>query len=208
MAAMENLIARLVQMLGIPGLVVELTSAQPRGRLELPGYYRPEKRWDVLIHVEERLIAAIELKAQVGPSFGNNANNRAEEAIGSAEDLWKAVREERFGPSPTTPFVGYVFLLEDCPAVHMPVSLREPHFPADAVFVQEAGDSRLRRTGVAYAKRYEVLLRRLRQERLYTAASLVLATRSEPSVIAQPASDLTFRGFVSALLGHVVGSAQ
>jgi hypothetical protein len=46
----------------------------------LPGYFRPTKLWDVLVIHDKRLLAAIELKSQVGPSFGNNFNNRTEEA--------------------------------------------------------------------------------------------------------------------------------
>jgi len=42
------------------------------------------------------LFVAIEAKSQVGPSFGNNFNNRTEEAMGSALDLWTAFREGAF----------------------------------------------------------------------------------------------------------------
>jgi len=35
---------------------------------------------------------AIELKSRVG-SFGNNVNNRTEEAIGNAADIWRAYEE-------------------------------------------------------------------------------------------------------------------
>jgi hypothetical protein len=54
--------------------------------IELPGWYRPEKKWDLLIVSNGKLLAAIEFKSQVG-SFGNNYNNRTEEAIGSAADI-------------------------------------------------------------------------------------------------------------------------
>src|SRR5579859_6178346 len=54
------------------------------GCLELPGYFRPTKEWDLLVVREGMLLAALELKSQVGPSFGNNFNNRTEEAMGSA----------------------------------------------------------------------------------------------------------------------------
>ena len=56
-----------------------------------------EKKWDVLVLVDSQLVAAVEFKAQVGPSFGNNANNRAEEAVGVSEDLWTAFRDGRLG---------------------------------------------------------------------------------------------------------------
>jgi Restriction endonuclease XhoI len=58
--------------------------------VELPGFFRPTKEWDLLIIRDRTLIAAIEAKSQVGPSFGNNFNNRTEEAMGSALDLWTA----------------------------------------------------------------------------------------------------------------------
>jgi len=53
----------------------------------------------VVIH-EGHLIAAMKFKSQTGPSFGNNFNNRTEEAIGSATDLWASYREGAFKPSP------------------------------------------------------------------------------------------------------------
>ena len=43
------------------------------------------------------LIAAIELKSQVGPSFGKNFNNHTEEAIGTAPDFWTAYKHDAFG---------------------------------------------------------------------------------------------------------------
>jgi Restriction endonuclease XhoI len=62
--------------------------------LELPGYFRPNKKWDFIVAVKGQLVAALEAKSQVGPSFGNNFNNRTEEAMGSALDLWTAFREK------------------------------------------------------------------------------------------------------------------
>jgi Restriction endonuclease XhoI len=58
--------------------------------VELPGFFRPTKEWDLLVVREDTLLVAIEAKSQVGPSFGNNFNNRTEEAMGSALDLWTA----------------------------------------------------------------------------------------------------------------------
>ena len=83
-----RLIRDILREQGLPGAHVYCEKS-----LELPGWYRPEKKWDLLIVVDGRLIAGIEFKSQVG-SFGNNFNNRAEEAIGSAADLWAAYREE------------------------------------------------------------------------------------------------------------------
>src|SRR5216684_8166146 len=47
-------------------------------QIELPGWYRPEKRWDLLLAENGQFLAGIEFKSQVG-SFGNNYNNRTEE---------------------------------------------------------------------------------------------------------------------------------
>ncbi len=95
--------------------------------LELPGYFRPNKKWDFIVVVNRQLVAALEAKSQVGPSFGNNFNNRTEEAMGSALDLWTAFRENAFG-SATRPWIGYMFLLEDCPRSTAPVSCQGTAF--------------------------------------------------------------------------------
>src|SRR5205807_2272513 len=55
--------------------------------VELPGWYRPHKKWDLLVVADGKLLAGIEFKSHIG-SFGNNYNNRTEEALGSATDIW------------------------------------------------------------------------------------------------------------------------
>lgn len=162
-----------------------------RTALELPGYYRPEKKWDLLAVVDGQLLVAVEFKSQVGPSFGNNFNNRTEEAIGSAEDIWTAYREDRFGKHPV-PFLGYFFLLEDCARVHAPVRNVEPYFPVDPIFA-----------GASYAKRYEVLCDRLVLERKYSAGCLTLATNSTPTQVTFPSSSLAFRQFAATAEAHI-----
>ncbi|MBM3728713.1 MAG: restriction endonuclease [Acidobacteria bacterium] len=173
--------------------------------LELPGYYRGEKKWDLIVVSEGQLILAMEFKSQVGPSFGNNFNNRSEEVLGSATCLWTAFREGRLGTGGPAPFLGYLFLLEDCPEVHKPVRNSEPHFAVDPAskgdLIQKDGRNRF--MGVSYCRRYELLCRRLILERLYTSACLLLATGTRPTRISQPAADLSFRQFVAALRGHV-----
>ena len=94
--------------------------------IELPGWYRPEKKWDLLVVSDGKLLAGIEFKSQVG-SFGNNYNNRTEEAIGSATDIWAAYREGAFKPS-ARPWLGYLMLLEEATRSIAPVRAREPHF--------------------------------------------------------------------------------
>jgi len=161
--------------------------------LELPGYFRPTKRWDFLVVVNRQLVAALEAKSQVGPSFGNNFNNRTEEAMGSALDLWTAFREQAFG-SAIRPWVGYLFLLEDCAASTKPVGVKEPHFK---VF-PEFRDS-------SYANRYELFCRRLVLEKHYDNAAFLMSNPGQglKGGYSEPAQDLTLQAFASSLVARV-----
>lgn len=154
--------------------------------VELPGYFRPEKKWDLVVVHGDTLAAAIEFKSQVGPSFGNNYNNRTEEAIGNAVDIWTAFREGRFGSA--RPWLGYLFLLEEAPKSTSPVRVREPFFEIDEVF-----------RDASYKKRYEILCRRLLLERLYDAACFVTASADGTAAIHEPAQDLSFGAFARAI---------
>jgi Restriction endonuclease XhoI len=58
-----NLFTELVTQAGIPERYIFRKKA-----VELPGFFRPTKEWDLLVVKEETLIAAIEAKSQVGPS--------------------------------------------------------------------------------------------------------------------------------------------
>jgi len=186
MGALEGLVKDILIEFGIKES--ELFTKQ---NLELPGYYRSTKKWDLLVVSRQQLVMAIEFKS-IGGSYGNNLNNRTEEALGNATDIWVAYREGRFGTGPR-PLLGYLFLLRDEEKVLRPVANREPHFKVDPVFV-----------GASYAKRAEPLCRRLVLERLYDAACLLLSTNEEATTITEPAEDLTFQRFVAALRGHVV----
>jgi len=197
MGALEVLVSDILVDAGLDQLDIKT-----RISLELPGYYRSEKKWDLIVVSQGKLVTVIEFKSQVGPSFGNNFNNRSEEAIGSASDIWVVYREGRFGTIPP-PFLGYFFLLEDCPAVHRPVRNQEPYFPVDPVF-KGVQDAKGKTEGVSYCTRYEILCRRLVMERLYTGACLTLSANEQPATISYPATDLTFQRFVAALQGHVV----
>ncbi len=100
-----------------------------RGKLlKLPGYFRRTKLWDMLVLQRGTLVAALEFKLKIGPSFGNNFNNRVEEAVGSAQDLWTAYRKGAFGKDALRLFLGWIMLLEDCDASRKPVSTLDPHF--------------------------------------------------------------------------------
>lgn len=165
-------------------------------KLELPGFFRPAKKWDLLVVHRRVLVASIEFKSQVGPSFGNNANNRAEEAVGNATDLHAAFREGAFKPSPR-PWAGFFMLLDQSDASTRPVGVEEPHFP---VF-EEFRDA-------SYAKRYELLCLKLVRERLYDSAAFVLSGREAglKGQYSQPNEEIAFESFASSLVGRVVAA--
>jgi hypothetical protein len=77
-------------------------------KLELPGFFRPTKKWDMLVVHEGTLLAAMEFKSQRGPSFGNNLNNRSEESVGTGHDFATAFREGAFGSPASKPWTGWV----------------------------------------------------------------------------------------------------
>lgn len=163
-----------------------------RSKLELPGFFRPTKKWDMLVVHDGHLIAALEFKSQRGPSFGNNFNNRTEEALGNATDLWTAYRDGAYGQHPR-PWLGWLMLLEDSEASTTPVAVQEPHF---AVFEEFRGAS--------YADRYKIQFRRLISEGHFTAAGLLMSTEAHGPAgeYYEPAPDLSMKSMLASLAGH------
>ena len=191
---------------GFANLVIDLVRAnglahaqicQQRAVLTLPGYFRPTKLWDLLVMDRGRLIAAIEFKSHVGPSFGNNFNNRAEEAIGTSHDLATAYREGAFGVQ-ERPFVGWLMVVEDAPASRAPVKDKSPHFP---VFPEFAGAS--------YLQRYDTLCQKLAREQLYSSAAVIATPRTAVADGAYTElSPMTgLRSFAATLAGHIAAEA-
>lgn len=192
-AQMDGFIDLFVELItdsGIPDRYVFRKKA-----IELPGFFRPTKKWDLLVVREGMLLVAIEAKSQVGPSFGNNFNNRTEEAVGSAIDLWTAYREGAYLTSPQ-PFLGYFFMLEDCEASSRPVKVQEPHFKVFPEFVR-----------ASYLQRYEIFCRKLVLERHYTAAAFTASTADGGihGRFSIPAEDLSLERFARVLVGHLGG---
>jgi hypothetical protein len=192
-----TLVRDLLRENGVPDVSVHCKKPGTRFGIELPGYFRPEKQWDLLVTVQGRLVATIEFKSQVG-SFGNNYNNRSEEAIGSAFDFRTAYRQGAFGSS-ASPWLGYMMILEDAPGSQRPVAVSEPHFPVFAEF-----------RNASYAKRYEILLTKLVRERLYDSACLLLSDKrgGRKGAYLEPLEELSFRSFIASLLGHATAQVK
>ena len=164
----------------------------------LPGYFRPTKDWDLVAVVDGQLLATIEFKSHVGPSFGNNFNNRVEEALGSATDVWTAYREGAFKPS-QKPWLGWLMLLENAPKSQSPVRVSEPHFEVFKEFKESS-----------YAKRYELFCERLVRERLYDATCLLLSDRHNgvKGDYFEPNKEVNFKAFATSLSAHAIAFAK
>lgn len=170
---------------------------QKRRVVTLPGFFRPTKLWDLVVVHQGQLVAALEFKSHVG-SFGNNFNNRAEEAIGSAHDFWTAYREGAFGQEAQKPFLGWLIMIEDTTKSQIPVKESSIQFPIFPEF-----------KGTSYADRYNILCRKLVQEQLYTAAAFLRSPRSAvDSGYYEELSELTsLRTFVTSFAGHIAATA-
>lgn len=157
----------------------------------LPGYFRSTKDWDlIIISPKNKLIAAVELKSQIG-SYGNNLNNRTEEAIGSAVDLWTAFREGQF-PNQNAPWVGWMMVIGKDVASQRIVRNYEPHFKVREEF-----------NGASYIDRYNILCRKLILERHYTSTALVWT--SSENDYGDVSSDISISSFIKSFYNYLKG---
>lgn len=179
----RDAIAEVFVAAGIPSSAIRRDTA-----LALPGFYRPSKNWDLLVIHQDILVAAIELKSHVGPSFSNNYNNRVEEALGNAADIWRAFEEGTLGD--IRPWLGYVMVLEEAKKSTSPVKIDGTPFPPEPIFV-----------GESYKGRYAILCDRLIKERLYDAAWFV--TTNSSGVVDEPRDSVNFANFTAAIAGRV-----
>jgi hypothetical protein len=192
---MDGFIALIRDLIEANGLINAEVKLK-RKVLTLPGYFRPTKLWDLLLINNGKLVAAIEFKSQVG-SFGNNFNNRTEEAIGTAVDFWTAYRENAFGDI-TRPFLGWIMLVEDAPKSRSTVRDASPNFPVFPEF-----------QNASYIQRYDILCKRLVHEQLYTSAT-VLASPETAITTGEfiTISDMTnLKTFVTNFAGHIAAEA-
>ena len=190
-----TLIANIVRDAGLPNATIH---TQKKTERTLPGYFRPSKEWDFVVVSGDDLIAAVEVKSQVG-SFGNNFNNRVEEALGNATDFWEAYAKGGFAPS-ARPWLGYLFMLEENPASTRPTKrINLAPYPVDEVFQT-----------LSYAKRYEEVCQRLVRERLYDAACFFTSSAKNglKGKYSEPNSELCIRNFAVSLAARAAAFAK
>ena len=208
--AFVDLLTWVVHGHGLPDAIV-LTGRNA----QLPGFFRPTKSWDVLIMNQGTLIAAIKLKS-IADSFGKNANNRNEEALGSGVDIKEAFEENAF-EGLVRLFTGYLILVEDCEETHASVQIQIKHFRAmkeftlnpdvrNKVYVRNIKGDFPSINGVSYMNRFDILCRRLMQKNLYTAASVIKSPRS--AIKNGEYSDVTRETSIKAFLASLASHAE
>ncbi len=168
---------------GIPPSLIQVNTRP------IAGYFRRDKSWDIVVTVADRVVGIIELKSMAGTSPGQNFNNRTDEALGQAVDVWKAV-ERGIIDSPLRPWLGYFMLIEDSPSFNTPVKERRAVWAPDAEF-----------DGSSYAKRYAIFFDRMVRERLLDAACLTMTDKSN-GLIRFPSPSLSFQSFAAAIHGR------
>lgn len=157
--------------------------------LELPGYYRPQKKWDVVVVHDNTLVAAFELKALGAPSYGNNYNNRVEEALGSAVDLRRAALTELYPGE--KPWLGYFFIMEDHAKTRSAVKIPKGTFPVEDIW-----------HGTSYRDRFGIFCERLMAEGIYDSVCYITSSAAEPKPV-EPVSSLDWRHFSAAITSRI-----
>lgn len=160
------------------------------GHNNLPAYFRPAKNWDLLVMYRGSLVAAMEFKSQRGPSFGNNFNNRTEEALGLAADSQMAVERGLFGH--LKPWFGFLMLVERAPKSLSPVAVpKGMPFPADPVF-----------EGASYIERYRIFFERMVTEGNYDAVGLLTAEGGSDDFV-EPSAALSLANLEAAIRARI-----
>lgn len=162
----------------------------------VPGFYRPRKNWDIIALDGERLVFAIEAKSQDTEKLGNNANNRNEEAIGSATDLRLAHTKKLVnqGDEKYSPWLGYLFILEDDEqkrSTRDAAKKLDSVFPLDPIYGERP----------SYARRYHVQCQRLLETGLYNGAGFIISDQAAGGTMVHPdeGAGIRFSDFMSSL---------
>lgn len=180
--ALHELVVRVFVDAGIPARLIDVK------RRPIAGYFRRDKSWDIVVMVADRVVGIIELKSMAGNSPGQNYNNRTDEALGQAVDVWKTVEREII--TPLRPWLGYFMLLEDNTAFTKSVSARTAVWEPDPAF-----------DDASYADRYVIFFERMVRERLLDAACVVLADKNSAAV-RFPSDSVSFQAFAAAIHGR------
>ncbi len=158
----------------------------------LPGYFRATKRWDIAVVYDGKVLAAIELKS-IASSFGNNLNNRVEEAIGNNIDVHMAY-ENGVIEQPKPPWIGYLILMADTEDSSSSVRVHEPNINVDDDY-----------RDASYIDRARLLCERLVRQDVVNATAFLTSGEDEgiDGGFEEPNPDLSFQQFLDDLVAHV-----
>jgi hypothetical protein len=138
------------------------------------------------------------MKSQVGPSFGKNSNNRAEEAIGTGHDFGRLIEKGPLG-NHARPFIGWLVMVEDADKSRRPGARESSrHFP---IFPEFKNASCL--------NRYDLLCQKLVKENLYTAGCALTSPRESVTTgtFGEMSELSSLKSFVTAFAGHIAAEA-
>ncbi|GLY82013.1 PaeR7I family type II restriction endonuclease [Actinoallomurus iriomotensis] len=129
----------------------------------IPGHYRRSKNWDVVAVHKGRLVGLVEMKSQE-KSPSRNANNRIEEAIGSAVDA-RTFQDVSlaFGELGVWTAWGMVFNRDQESTTGSRLGVTSKHFPLDPTFEP-----------FTYANQYATMIQRLIAQNVYDAGWMVV----------------------------------
>lgn len=158
----------------------------------LPGYYRARKRWDMAVHYQGVLVAALEFKSQVG-SVRKNQNNRFEEALGTGTDTWAAQTNNlAYGEVP--PWLGYIFVLREDTETEAKMHGLSALFDVDPIF-----------EGMSPNDRYQTMLSRFMGDNIYQAGWFITTKADEKGRVSytEPLATASRKAFRVAVEGRV-----
>lgn len=170
---------------------VDSTSIRVEQVLGLPGSYGVNDSWDLIISAKGIPAAAIVIKSQVGPSFGNNLRNRMSELLSRAADVDRQYSTDEL--KNYKPCLGVLFLLEESQGSTAPVRKR-----AGILNIEDGS------TGASsYKEQYAEFFRRLLRDRMYDTICYLTATPLPELKVSEPDIEMAFENFISTIAERV-----
>lgn len=166
MTEFANVAGKVALEAGVPDSDIIIPTSSRDQRTVLPGNFRPTKNWDFLIIKNRIPLVALEFKS-IMSSFGNNLNNRAEEAVGQGADL-NAVLEANEIPLESV-FSGYLMIMADDPASSR--STQMTNLPLHDLLVEM--------NGLSYQERGDRMCQRLEEDGVWTCTSFATTVLSQ-----------------------------
>ena len=166
--------------------------------VEIPGWYRPEKKWDLLVISDGELIAGIEFKSQVG-SFENATTIGPRKPSAAQRIFGPPIAKGRSNRPPATTLAVHDAARRSPRLIDPCQSARTQSFE----YFPEFKDA-------SYGKRCEILLTKLVRERLYDSACFLLSDSKKGlrGYYREPVPELCFESFIASLLARAIAVSK